>query len=107
MYVKSSRNSRDGSLVPVEHEWDVEPLDETVDHVRGPVGTPLILVYGDYECPYTRAAYRNIERIETERSGGVRFAFRHFPLVAIHPHALTAALAAEAATTQGRFWELH
>src|SRR6478672_11546454 len=37
----------------------------------------------------------------------VRFAFRHFPLTEIHPHALAASLAAEAASAQHRFWEMH
>src|SRR5262249_30279081 len=65
-----------------------EPLDEAVDHVRGPAGTPVILEYGDYECPYSRAAFRAIEQVEGRRPDGVRFAFRHFPLVDIHPHAM-------------------
>ena len=86
---------------------DVEPLDEAVDHVRGRAGTPVILEYGDYECPYSRQAFREIERLERELPGGLRFAFRHFPLVEIHPHALPAAAAAEAAAAQGRFWEMH
>jgi len=85
----------------------VEPLDEQVDHVRGKSGAPVILEYGDYECPYSRQAFREIERVERKLSGGVRFAFRHFPLTQIHPHALAAAAAAEAATRQGRFWEMH
>jgi protein-disulfide isomerase len=54
----------------------LEPVDEGLDHVRGPVAAPLILEYGDYECPYSRQAYREIKRIETELAGGVRFAFR-------------------------------
>ena len=37
----------------------------------------------------------------------MRFAFRHFPLTRIHPHALAAAAAAEAAALQGRFWDMH
>jgi protein-disulfide isomerase len=85
----------------------VEPLDEGVDHVRGPAGAPLILGYGDYECPYSRRAFRAIERVERELAGGVRFAFRHFPLVEIHPHALAAAAAGEAASIQGSFWQMH
>jgi protein-disulfide isomerase len=85
----------------------VEPLDGRVDHVRGDVGAPVILEYGDYECPYSRLAFRAIERVERELSGRVRFAFRHFPLTQIHPHALAAAVAAEAAARQGRFWEMH
>jgi len=85
----------------------VEPLDEQVDHVRGEVGAPVILEYGDYECPYSRQAFRAIERVERELSGGVRFAFRHYPLTEIHPHALAASAAAEAAARQDRFWEMH
>jgi protein-disulfide isomerase len=84
-----------------------QPLDEAVDHVRGAAGGRLILVYGDYECPYTRRAYREIQRVEAQLPEGVRFAFRHFPLTEIHPHALAASLAAEAAAAQGHFWEMH
>ena len=85
----------------------MEPLDDAVDHVRGPADARMIIEYGDYECPYSRQAYRQIERVERELDGRVRFAFRHFPLVEIHPHALSASAAAEAAAHQGRFWEMH
>jgi protein-disulfide isomerase len=85
----------------------LEPPDEEVDHVRGPAAGRLILEYGDYECPYSRQAFREIERVEKHVSGGVRFAFRHFPLTEIHPHALAASAAAEAAALQDRFWEMH
>ena len=84
----------------------LEAIDEAVDHVRGS-GRHLILEYGDYECPYSRAAYREIQRVEAEMRGEVRFAFRHFPLTQIHPHALAASAAAEAAALQDRFWEMH
>jgi protein-disulfide isomerase len=87
-------------------EPTVPPLDEQVDHVRGPTGH-VILEYGDYECPYSRQAFRQIERVERQLAGHVRFAFRHFPLVEIHPHAFAAAAAAEAAAFQDRFWEMH
>ena len=83
------------------------PLDEKADHVRGsPVGS-LILEYGDYECPYSRQAFHAIQRVEQQLGGNMRFAFRHFPLTGIHPHALAAAAAAEAAARQGRFWDMH
>ncbi len=65
----------------------------------------MLLIFGDYECPYTRLAYRRVQSLEAE---GVpfRFVFRHFPLVEIHPHALAAAEASEAAAAQGRFWPM-
>ena len=83
------------------------PIDEEVDHARGPTAGRVILEYGDYECPYSRQAFRTIERLEQERNGRIRFAFRHFPLVQIHPHAFGAAAAAEAAGRQHRFWAMH
>jgi protein-disulfide isomerase len=85
----------------------MEPLDEAVDHVRGPSTGRLLVEYGDYECPYSRQAFRNIERVERRLGGQMRFAFRHFPLTEIHPHALAASRAAEAAALHGRFWEMH
>jgi len=90
-----------------EQEPAMEPVDEAVDHVRGSPAGRLIVEYGDYECPYSRQAFQAIERVERERGEGVRFAFRHFPLTGIHPHALPAAAAAEAAALQGRFWDMH
>lgn len=88
-------------------EWEIEPPEDGVDHVRGPARTSVIVEYGDYECPYSRRAFREIERVEAKAPGGVRFVFRHFPLTEIHPHALAASRAAEAAAFQGRFWEMH
>ena len=85
----------------------IEPLEEAVDHVRGPASARVIVEYGDYECPYSRQAFRSIERVEAQLSEGVRFAFRHFPLTEIHPHALAASCAAEGAALQDRFWEMH
>jgi len=83
------------------------PLEDGVDHVRGPRDAHVIVEYGDYECPYSRRAFGSIEQVERALDGHVRFAFRHFPLTDIHPHALAAAAAAEAAAAQDRFWEMH
>jgi protein-disulfide isomerase len=91
----------------IEKTSTLQAIDLSVDHVRGPEGAPLLVEYGDYECPYSRAAFREIEHVERQLEGGLRFAFRHFPLTDIHPHALAAAAAAEAAANQGRFWEMH
>ncbi len=89
------------------HEAGMEPLDDAVDHVRGEPAGRLIVEYGDYECPYSRRAFRQIERVERRLGEGVRFAFRHFPLTEAHPHALAAAAAAEAAALQNQFWNMH
>ncbi len=93
--------------MPGKQQSMIEPLDEAVDPVRGPAAARVIVEYGDYGFPYSRRAFREIERVEAQLAEGVRFAFRHFPLTEIHPHALAASLAAEAAALQDRFWEMH
>lgn len=93
---------------PMRHAaTTLEPFDGAIDHVRGGAAGHEILEYGDYECPYSRQAYREIQRVERRLGGAVRLGFRHFPLTEIHPHALAAAAAAEAAALQERFWEMH
>ena len=91
----------------MSHDATMEPIHEAIDHVRGSPGGRLIVEYGDYECPYSRKAFREIEHVERKLGDRVRFAYRHFPLTDIHPHALAAAGAAEAAALQDRFWDIH
>jgi len=95
------------NATPDDRELALAPLDEKVDHLRGSPAGHLIIEYGDYECPYSRQAFHTIGLVEQQLGGNVRFAFRHFPLTGIHPHALAAAAAAEAAALQGRFWDMH
>src|SRR5258705_9468430 len=78
------------------------------DHVRGPASASVTLVeYGDYECPYCRAAVAIVEELQRVLPDALRFVFRHFPLENVHPHAPRAAEAAEAAAAQGKFFEMH
>jgi protein-disulfide isomerase len=83
------------------------PINER-DHVRGSPDAPVVLVeYGDFECPYCGAAYAVVKKLERDLPDTLAVVFRHFPLVNVHPHAELAAEAAEAAGTQGRFWQMH
>ena len=83
------------------------PVSER-DHRQGPATAAVTLVqYGDYECPYTRQSTTIVREIQHQLGDQLRFVFRNFPLTAIHPHALHAALAAEAAAAQGKFWQMH
>jgi protein-disulfide isomerase len=79
-------------------------------HSRGAEGASVVLVeYGDYECPpcFARQYHVIIDRLLEKYPQTVRYEFRHFPLEKIHPNSLTAAMAAEAAGAQGKFWEMH
>lgn len=90
--------------------YDGPLIDEVTpsDHVLGPADAPVTLVeYGDYECPYCGKAHRVVKELLELYGDRLRFAFRHFPLREIHPHAMAAAVVAEAAADAGRFWEMH
>jgi protein-disulfide isomerase len=85
----------------------VVPVSER-DHRQGPDTAAVTLVqYGDYECPYTRRSTWVVQAIQQQLGEQLRFIYRNFPLTEIHPHALHAALAAESAAAQGKFWEMH
>jgi protein-disulfide isomerase len=85
----------------------VDPVGPS-DHVRGPDRAPVTLVeYGDFECPHCKNASGAVKLLQARFDGQVRLVFRCFPLEEIHAHALQAALAAECAGAQGRFWEMH
>jgi len=84
-----------------------QPVDEK-DHYQGVAEATIELVqYGDYQCPHCGAAHAVIKQVQETCGSRIRFIFRHFPLTQIHPIALSAALAAEAAGMQQQFWEMH
>jgi protein-disulfide isomerase len=85
----------------------VDPIGQD-DHVRGADSASVTLVeYGDYQCPYCGAAYPNVEALINERGDSLRFVYRHFPLVNVHPYAEIAAELAEAAGARDQFWRAH
>jgi protein-disulfide isomerase len=84
------------------------PVSSARDHILGDeTASVTLLEYGDYECPYCRAAHRITMVLVRAYRSDLCFAFRHFPLTQIHPRAAIAAEAAEAAGAQGRFWQMH
>src|SRR5882762_3149151 len=68
------------------------------DHIRGPHSAEVSLVeYGDFECPYCRAAEPIVAGLIEALGEQLSVTFRHFPLSQVHPHARHAAEVAEAA----------
>lgn len=89
-------------------ETDLQPSVQKRDHVQGPDAARVTLLqYGDYECPVSREIYEIASAFRKVAEKEVRYAYRHFPLSKVHPHARQAARAAEAAARQGRFWTMH
>jgi protein-disulfide isomerase len=79
--------------------------DKAIDHILGPVSAPVVVIeYADLECPNCRQAHGAIHQVLKHHGANVRYVFRHFPLLEVHPHAELAAEAAEVAGAQGKFW---
>jgi protein-disulfide isomerase len=78
------------------------------DHSVGDAQAAVTLLeYGDYECPACIQAEPVTLHLTQLFGKRLRFVYRHFPLMDVHPHAELAAEAAEAAAAQHRFWPMH
>jgi protein-disulfide isomerase len=86
----------------------LKPVVNAADHHKGDINAAVTLVeYGDFQCPHCGLAHPLVERLLNESGKDLHFVFRNFPLQEIHPHAYAAAVAAEAAGKQGKFWEMY
>ena len=86
----------------------LKPNVSQADHAQGNLEADLVIVeYGDYQCPYCGAAYPVLKELMKEYGSQIKFVFRNFPLSEMHQYARPAAIAAEAANLQGKFWEMH
>lgn len=80
------------------------------DPMKGDPKAPVTIVeFSDYECPFCRRSYENVfTKLDEEyiKTGKVRMVFRDFPL-GFHQKAIPAAIAANCAGEQGKYWEVH
>lgn len=77
------------------------------EHIVSPDAPVKLVEFGDFQCPACAAYYPIIKQIKAEYGDKLSFQFRHFPIVSIHPNAMSAHRAAEAAGRQDKFWEMH
>jgi protein-disulfide isomerase len=101
--------SRGNSDQPVANSSTPSHVDiKAGTHIRGPQNAQLTLVeFGDYECPSCGFWHPFVKEILARYPDKLRLDFHHYPLVGVHPNAMAAALAAEAAGEQGKYWEMH
>ena len=85
------------------------PLQKTGGgRFRGPENARITLVeFGDYQCPSCKAYHPVVQELLARYPQQVRLEFHHYPLISIHPNAMAASMAVEAAGEQGKYWEMH
>lgn len=80
----------------------------TKEHIQGNANASFELMeYGDFQCPYCKQAYRILKEVKKQLGNDLKFVFRNFPLAELHEHAIHAAVVAEVAGAQDKFWEMH
>lgn len=80
----------------------------TTSHTKGAGNKKVTLVeYGDFQCPVCAQYEPIVEEIIKKYGDDITFQFSHFPIDSIHPNARGAHRAAEAAGSQGKFFEMH
>ena len=84
------------------------PVLQDTDHTRGSLSAALLLMtYGTYQCPASAQAHKTTQKLCQSLGDRLCFVFRHFPQPARYPQSRKAAESAEAAGSQGKFWEMH
>lgn len=81
---------------------------QPTNHIQGEGKAGVTLVeYGDYECPVCEIYYQPVKQVVAQFNSDIRFQFRNLPLSSVHRNAFAAARAAEAASYQNKYWEMH
>ena len=99
---KDAPSSASAYVDPASVESGDEPM-------LGNAGDPKLTIveFGDFECPYSKDAATIVRTLMASRGDRVRFIYRDFPVESLHANALQAAIAAECAREQGKFWQYH
>lgn len=91
-----------------DHPFELTPPVQSFDHMQGSEHAAVKVVeFGDFECPNCKQAAPAVKLLLERFEERVCYVWRHFPLAEVHPHALMAAQAAEAAAGQQKFWPMH
>lgn len=106
--IKLASNTETEADKTQESNEPVSQIEIESDWVKGNTESDIVLVeYADFQCPACAAYHPIVKKLYEEFGTDVKFVFRHFPLRQIHPNANIAAIAAESAGAQGKFWEMH
>lgn len=96
------KNRETGEIIKVEM-----PQITSDDHKKGAInGQITMMEFSDFECPFCARFFPTVEQVKANYANDVTIVYKHFPL-SFHQMAKPAAVAAECANEQGKFWQMH
>ncbi len=103
----SSASSAAEEVQNFSEDLEIGDIYNEGDYMSGNIDAKVAIVeFSDFECPYCILAHPEIKNLRDRFSeDDLLIVFRHIPLVEIHEQAYPAAIAAQAATNQGKFSE--
>lgn len=97
-----------GIIVFSNHNKQNNGTASPSNHIMGTAKNNVTLLeYGDYECPACGEYYPTVKQVVAQYQDRIQFQFRNLPLNQVHPNAYAGARAAEAASLQNKFWQMH
>lgn len=110
--IKGNTNSATPSKTPIDTAKKYNEVNNTfpgaqpANMLGSPSATVTVEEFADYQCPTCATVHGKMKEINKLYSGRIKFIYRSFPLVQLHKNAYDAALAAEAAGQQGKYWAM-
>ena len=100
-----SSNNRSAQLANIKIDLTLK----NDDWIKGEkTAKAILIIYSDFQCPACRYYFPILKQLKNNfKDNELAIIYRHFPLITIHKNAEAAAIAAEAAGLQGKFWEMH
>lgn len=97
--------------LPSEQEKQPVKISTDDDPIRGSSDAPITIIeFSDFQCPFCARFHVQTLPLLLENYidvGKVKLVYRDFPIQSIHPNAIAAAVAAECADDQGKYWQYH
>jgi protein-disulfide isomerase len=102
--------AQDGqAAVPTQQPYRRYDVPTGDNPTLGPADAAITIIeFSDYQCPYCRKWEQEAwPKIQAAYPGKIRLVYRDFPLYSIHPESESAAIAADCAGDQQKYWEFH
>jgi protein-disulfide isomerase len=104
---RSASNSNKANNASNAPNYANAPAGANPAHFKGNAAAKVVIEeFADYQCPTCASMHPTVQQIQAAYGDRIKIIFRNYPLTQVHPKAYDAAVAAEAAGLQGKFWEM-